>query len=175
MCTVKRHAPAFLTATDGQWDVGKSCCRGWGSWENSLGQWSPSFLVPRDQKTVFPWNGMGGEMVSGWFKCNTSIVHCFSVIVAAAPPQIIRHYIPEVRDPCFRRLTQLGLCPSLLLSNFYLDFRHDVWCSDSLPGIWHELGVGSHIPTIDGDKGRQKEPGASNNYETAIGQWNVLL
>ena len=57
------------------------------------------------------------------------------VIVAAAPPQIIRYYIPEVGDPRFRRLTQLGVCPSLLPSNLYLDFRHDVWCSDSLLGL----------------------------------------
>ena len=31
------------------------------------------------------------------------------------------------------------------------------------------------MPTTDGDKGRQKEPRASNDYKTAVRPGNVLL
>ena len=41
-------------------------------------------------------------MVWGWFKCIIFIVHFISVIITSAPPQIIRHQIPEVGDPCKR-------------------------------------------------------------------------
>ena len=38
--------------------------------------------------------------VWGWSKRITFIVQSVSRIVASAPPQIIGHWIPEVRDPC---------------------------------------------------------------------------
>ena len=44
------------------------------------------------------------EMVSGWFKCITFIVHFISIIITSAPHQIIRHEIPEVGDPCSKKL-----------------------------------------------------------------------
>ena len=67
----------LLTATDGQWDVSKSCCRGRGSWENSLGQWSPSFLAPgtgflEDNFFIGQGGGMGDL---GWFRHVIFIVH----------------------------------------------------------------------------------------------------
>ena len=53
-------------------------------------------------KTIFPrtkgWRR--GGVVSGWFKCITFIVHFISVIITSAPPQTIRHQIPEAGDPC---------------------------------------------------------------------------
>ena len=52
-------------------------------------------------KTVFPW-ARKGAMVWGWFKHITFIVHCTSIIITSSPPQIIRHQIPEVGEPCHR-------------------------------------------------------------------------
>ena len=42
--------------------------------------------------------------VSGRFKLVTCIVYFISIIITLAPPQNIRHQIPEVGDPCFRML-----------------------------------------------------------------------
>ena len=42
-------------------------------------------------------------MVPGCFKCITFIVHFSSIIIiASASPRIVRHYILEVGDPCFK-------------------------------------------------------------------------
>ena len=35
-------------------------------------------------------------------ECVTFIVHFISIIITSTPPQIIRHEIPEVGDPCPR-------------------------------------------------------------------------
>lgn len=43
-------------------------------------------------------------MVLGRFKHITLIVHFVSIITVSAPPQIIRHWIPEVGDSCIREL-----------------------------------------------------------------------
>ena len=63
-------------------------------------QRSPAFLVLETGwwKTNFP-QTRERAMVWGWFKCVTFIVHFISVIITSAPPQIIRHWIPEVGDP----------------------------------------------------------------------------
>ena len=42
----------------------------------------------------------GGGTVSGWFKHIACIVHFISIIITSAPPQVIRHQIPEVGVPC---------------------------------------------------------------------------
>lgn len=47
------------------------------------------------------WWGQGG-MVSGEFRCFTFTVHFIPFIIASGPPQIIRHSIWEVGDPCPR-------------------------------------------------------------------------
>ena len=52
-------------------------------------------------------------MVSGWFKWITFIVHFISIIIKSAPPQIIRHQIPEVRDACYRISVEYQGCPHL--------------------------------------------------------------
>lgn len=38
-------------------------------------------------------------MVSAWFKHVTCPVHCISIIVTSAPPQVTRHSILKVGDP----------------------------------------------------------------------------
>ena len=44
--------------------------------------------------------GVGWEvLISGRFKHITFIVHFISIIITSAPPQIIRHQIPEVGEP----------------------------------------------------------------------------
>ena len=54
---------------------------------------------PVSWKMIFSTDGVG--MVSGWFKYITFyIVHFISIIITSAPPQIIRHLILEVGDPC---------------------------------------------------------------------------
>ena len=52
-------------------------------------------------KTVFPW-ARKGAMVWGWFKHITFIVHFISITITSSLPQIIRHQIPEVGEPCHR-------------------------------------------------------------------------
>ena len=51
-------------------------------------------------KTVFSQIGVG--VVSRCFKLITCIVHFISNIMTSAAPQIIRHQIPKVVDPCSR-------------------------------------------------------------------------
>ena len=41
---------------------------------------------------------------SGSFPSALKLLYTLSFIIISAPPQIIRHQIPEVRDPCLRRL-----------------------------------------------------------------------
>ena len=73
-----------------------------GNWvasvENTLEQQSPAFLTPGTSfmEDNFSMGGSGGgdeglEMVWGWFKCITFIVHFISIIITSASPQIIRH------------------------------------------------------------------------------------
>ena len=66
-----------------------------------LMRWSPNFLTPW---TIFVEDNFsmnrGGRMVSGRFKCITFTVHFISIMMTPAPPQIIRHLVPEVRDSC---------------------------------------------------------------------------
>ena len=60
----------------------------------------PSLFGPRDRfcgRQFF--RGLGVGMVSGRFKYVTFIV-CFVYIITSAPPQIIRHSVPEAGDPC---------------------------------------------------------------------------
>ena len=58
---------------------------------------------PISRKTDFLQNRVRDKgMVSGWFKLIAFIGHFISIIITTAPPQIIRHQILEVADPCFR-------------------------------------------------------------------------
>ena len=41
-----------------------------------------------------------GRWFWGRFKCMTLGVHFISIFITSAPPQTIRHWIPEVGDPC---------------------------------------------------------------------------
>ena len=50
-------------------------------WHQGLASW----------KTIFPWTRVGG-LVSAWVKYVTFIVHCISIIIPSAPPQIIRPF-----------------------------------------------------------------------------------
>ena len=69
----------------------------------------------QDLKWIFPWTRGRGmrEMVSGWVKHTTFIVHFISIIIPSAPPQIIRHEIPKVGDP--RSSSQLSCSTNWLL------------------------------------------------------------
>ena len=80
-------------------------------WDFILTQWSPTFLAPgsglvEDKFYHRPWGDEG--VVLGWFKCITFIVHFVSLTITSAPPQIIRHWVPEVGDPCFK--VSVALC-----------------------------------------------------------------
>lgn len=68
---------------------------------NLLKQWYPTFLAPGTSfvEDDFSKNLRVG-LAWGWFKCITFFVHFISIITASAPPQIIRHSILEVGDPC---------------------------------------------------------------------------
>ena len=70
----------------------------WSSYSGALEKWSPPFW---HQGPVL-WRSRVWETVWGWIKSITSIVHFISIIITSAPPQIIRHYIPEVVEPWFR-------------------------------------------------------------------------
>ena len=73
-----------------------------------LGQQSPVFLVPGTdfcRRQFF--RGLGGGRDLGSFKCITFIVHIIFIIITSVPPRIIRHWILEVGDPCFK-VTQLS-------------------------------------------------------------------
>ena len=75
-------------------------------------QRSPTFghHWPVFWKTIFLWTGWG--MVLGWFKSITFIVH----FITSASPQIMRHWIPEVGDPCYKALWIVKVtqwCPTL--------------------------------------------------------------
>ena len=48
----------------------------------------------------FPTDGVG-QMVWGWFKSITFIVHFIPIVITTAPPQSIRHSIPEFGEPWF--------------------------------------------------------------------------
>ena len=49
-------------------------------------------------KTIFSRGWVGG-VVLGWFNCIILIVHFIFIIITSAPPQIIRHQIPELGAP----------------------------------------------------------------------------
>ena len=70
------------------------------------------------RKTVFPWTGVRG-MAFGRFKWITFIEHFISITTTSASPQIIRHSILEVWDPCLKEgLENLG---KGLLKMFHLN------------------------------------------------------
>ena len=61
-----------------------------------LRQKSPAFLAPEirfveDSFSRTPVGGVGEGEACGWFKCIIFILHCISIIITSAPPQIIRH------------------------------------------------------------------------------------
>lgn len=68
---------------------------------NHLTQQSPPFLAPglgfMEDNFSMDQGRLGGEMLLQWFKHIAFI----SIIIILALPQIIRHYILEVRDPWF--------------------------------------------------------------------------
>ena len=68
--------------------------------------WSPTFWHqgPVSWKSTFPLTE-GRGMVSGWFKNVTFTIHFISIIITSALPQIIRPYIPETGDSCFREFS----------------------------------------------------------------------
>ena len=68
-----------------------------------------NFLAPGTSfmKDNFSMDGSEG-MVSGWFEHITFIAHFVSVVISA-PPQILRHSIPEVGGPSPRQQEQEGL------------------------------------------------------------------
>ena len=70
-----------------------------------LGQWPPNFLAPgiSSVEDSFSMDWVRG-VVTGYFECVTFNVHFISIIIISAPPQIIRHQIPnlEVGKPCSR-------------------------------------------------------------------------
>ena len=81
------------------------CCFFLSAWLQ-LEQQSPALMAPgtgfvedsfsTDQRRGFGW------MVSAWFKHVTCPVHCISIIVTSAPPQVTRHSILKVGDPWVR-------------------------------------------------------------------------
>ena len=73
-----------------------------------LRQQPPIFLVPGTDfcRRQFC-HGLGGGRDLGSFKWITFIVHIIFIIITSVPPRIIRHWILEVGDPCFK-VTQLS-------------------------------------------------------------------
>ena len=115
--------------------------------KSALHLWLPTFLAPgtcfiednfsRDQEV---------RMVWGWFKCITFIVHYISIIIISGPPQIIKHWIPEVGDPhstpfmasisaqCMLPLTVLHSTIPCYLESMPASFGHS-YCQLSSPTV----------------------------------------
>jgi len=67
--------------------------------ESAVHQRSPVFLAPGTCSTEYNFSMDWPEVVRGWFKSITFIMHFMSITITSAAPQIIRHWIPEVGDP----------------------------------------------------------------------------
>ena len=112
---------------------------------------TPNLLAPgcsftEDDFSLDQWVGE----VAGWFqgesKCIALIVHFISIIITSGPPEIIRHQIPEVGDPCLTRIFSklFKFSKSLLLlfpvwppfkgSSSPLKWHHSCLCSSTFQG-----------------------------------------
>lgn len=112
-CPASQHTPA--PHRDGK--------HYWGpTWKDLSGQWSPTFLAPGTglmEDSVSMDQGNKGE--GGEFGADSSTLHVLctifisiyyfsimyllfftSIIIALAPPQVIRHWILDAEGPCFR-------------------------------------------------------------------------
>ena len=54
---------------------------------------------PVSQQTIFPWTNGGSEMVSGWFKCLTFIVHVIAILMTPLIWQDVPVQGPEFGNP----------------------------------------------------------------------------
>lgn len=77
-------------------------------------------------KAIFPHTGHG-EIVLGWFEHTTFFVHFISMIIISAAPQVIRHYILEVGDPCFWGLPAKK--PGILTACFQEGLGSKIWAT----------------------------------------------
>ena len=92
--------------------------------KSGLGQLSPTFLAPR---TGFMEDNFSAKC-GGWSGEDSSALQLlcvlFRLIITSAPPQTIRHEIPEVGDPWSRALTDSKEITS------YMEHQKVTFCND---------------------------------------------